>query len=141
MDHSGTMSSIEFPGTASMSHATAQSPAAPAPCAPSLTRKPSSALKTEGWSSFVRAMTEAGPLLVTHRNRPEAVIISPQEYERLLAIAQRERERRSAALAELDAEFDARLASLRASDADARMDRFLDEPVRLGGRLRAGEGF
>ena len=24
---------------------------------------------------------------------------------------------------------------------DVRMDRFLDEPVRLGGRLRAGEGF
>lgn len=106
-----------------------------------LAHKPSSALKTEGWSGFVRAVAEGGALVVTRRNRPEAVIVSPQEFERLMAIAQRERDRRAQALNELSAEFDARLAGLRADDAASRIDRLLDEPVRLGGQLRAGEGF
>jgi prevent-host-death family protein len=107
----------------------------------SLVAKASSALKTEGWSRFVEAAKERGPLVVTHRNRPEAVVLSTAEFDRLMLIAEQEDARRAKVLSDLSASFDQRLAGLKAPGAAEALDRVMTEPLDLQGKLRAGQGF
>jgi prevent-host-death family protein len=103
-----------------------------------LPRKPSSALKKEGWSGFMREVSHRGVLVVTHHNQPEAVVLSIDSYQALERMAQREKVREALQLAELSARFDQRLASLNAPQAHQTLNAFMDEPIVLGGQLRAG---
>lgn len=106
-----------------------------------LPRKPSSALKKEGWSGFMREVTSQGVLVVTHHNQPEAVVLSVDSYQALERMAQREKTREARQLAELSERFDQRLASLNAPKAHQALDAFMDEPIALGGKLRAGAAY
>jgi PHD/YefM family antitoxin component YafN of YafNO toxin-antitoxin module len=106
-----------------------------------LPHKPSSALKKEGWSGFMREVSAQGILVVTHRNQAEAVVLSVDSYQALERLAQREKEREAQQLAELSARFDQRLASLHAQQAHQAVDTFMDEPIALGGKLHAGAAY
>lgn len=86
--------------------------------------KPSSALKKEGWSSFMREVRSSGTLVVTHRNQPEAVVLSVERYQELVRLAQRERVREAQQLVQLRAQFDQRLASLNAPSAHQALKAF-----------------
>jgi prevent-host-death family protein len=106
-----------------------------------LPKKASSLLKKEGWSAFMREVHAKGGLIVTHRGQPEAVVISAHEFDLLTRMARKEGERQARILADLNVSFDKRLAGLQAPDALDRMDRFMDEPIDLGGKVRAGQGY
>lgn len=106
-----------------------------------LPHKPSSALKKEGWSGFMREVSDRGVLVVTHHNQPEAVVLSVDCYQTLERLAQREKVREAQQLAELSARFDQRLASLNAPQAHQALNAFMDEPVALDGQLRAGAAY
>lgn len=106
-----------------------------------LLHKPSSALKKEGWSGFMREVSTRGVLVVTHHNQPEAVVLSVERYQALEHLAQREKAREAEQLAELSARFDERLASLNAPQSHQALNAFMDEPVALDGQLRAGAAY
>lgn len=106
-----------------------------------LPRKASSHLKTEGWSRFVRQAEQTGALLVTSRDQPDAVLVTPQRYAALVAAAEREEQRRRQVLDELNARFDERMQALNSSAVARRVDSFMDTPVQLRGRVRAGQTY
>lgn len=106
-----------------------------------LPHKPSSALKKEGWSGFMREVSHRGVLVVTHHNQPEAVVLSVDSYQALERMAQREKVREAQQLADLSARFDQRLASLNAPHAHDALDAFMGESIALGGQLIAGAAY
>lgn len=103
--------------------------------------KPSSALKKKGWSGLMREVSTHGILVVTHRNKPEAVVLSVERYQALARLAEREKLRGEQQLAELSARFDQRLAALKTPQARQALDAFMDEPLVLNGQLRAGTAY
>lgn len=98
------------------------------------------AVKTGGWSSVAQSAREAGAVVVTSHNKPDAVVLSPEEFARLKGLAEREAQREQRMLDELNARFDARMQALQAPGMGQRMADFMQKPVRLNGRVRAGEG-
>jgi PHD/YefM family antitoxin component YafN of YafNO toxin-antitoxin module len=94
---------------------------------PALAHKPSSALKKEGWSGFMREVNTHGMLVVTHYNKPQAVVLSVDRYQALERLAQLEKMREAQQVAELRARFDKRLASLNAPQAREALNAFMDE--------------
>ena len=123
-------------------HAAAQKAAVPVgEMASTLPHKPSSALKKEGWSGFMREVSIRGGLVVTHHNQPEAVVLSVDSYQALERMAQREKLREEQQLAELSARFDHRLASLNAAQAHDALHAFMDDPVLLDGKVIAGTAY
>ena len=89
----------------------------------------------------MREVSNGGVLVVTHHNQPEAVVLSIDSYQALERLAHREKMRGAQQLAELSARFDKRLASLNAPQAHQSLNAFMDEPVALGGQLRAGAAY
>jgi PHD/YefM family antitoxin component YafN of YafNO toxin-antitoxin module len=67
-----------------------------------------------------------GVLVITHRNQPEAVVLSVERYQALLCLAQRGKVRDALDLAELRALFDRRLASLNGSQANQALTAFMN---------------
>lgn len=107
---------------------------------PELPRMPAADVKKRGWRSVMRTLSSQGPLLVTNHSQPEAVILSPSEYARLLTIS---KEAEAKAEAELDAlrqRFDSRLAALQRKGASDRLRRIVAHPAKLGGKVKAGAG-
>jgi len=86
----------------------------------------------------MRSLSEEGRLVVTDHNETEAVILSTQEYDRLIKAA------RSAAanaindpLQALRDRFDARLATLDMPDAGNRLRGVMRNPGVFGGKVKA----
>lgn len=105
-----------------------------------LRRTTATAVKTSGWSSVAQTAREAGAVVVTSHNKPDAVVLSPEEFSRLKSLAEREAQREQRVLDELNARFDARIEALQAPGMGRKMADFMQKPVRLNGRVRAGEG-
>lgn len=106
---------------------------------PALPRTPASDVKKLGWRGVMRAVGQDGAVLVTNHDRPEAVILSTTEYQRLLAAAEVAEARQQDALQTLRQRFDERLASLAAPDAAERLRGVLAQPAALAGQVRAGQ--
>ena len=68
------------------------------------------------------------------------MILSTDEYQRLMQAAQGAQMQQDAALVALRRRFDERLAALAQDDAAARLRGVLGAPVALDGQIRAGEG-
>jgi PHD/YefM family antitoxin component YafN of YafNO toxin-antitoxin module len=96
---------------------------------------PSSVLKKEGWRSFMSVVKNHCGVVITHRNLPEAVVMSLDNYLALAAMAHCARERNARSLADLRSHFDQRLASLSAPQAHQAVRNFMDEPVALQGKV------
>lgn len=100
-----------------------------------------STIKREGWKGVMRALSGAGRLVVTNHKRPEAVILSTQEYDLLIKAA------RSSAMADSDPlralrdQFDARLAALDKPDAGNRLRDLMNNPGALDGKVKAGKTY
>ncbi len=75
----------------------------------------------------MREVNTQGILVVTHHNKPQAVILSVDRYQALERLAQRGKAREAEQLAELRARFDQRLASLNAAQAHEALNAFMDE--------------
>ena len=106
-----------------------------------LPRAPASDVKKLGWRGVMRAVARNGKLLVTNHDQPEAVILPVEEYTAILQLLHEAAARDEAALDALRRKFDERLASLQAPDAGEKLDAIFDGPLKLGGKVIAGEGY
>lgn len=102
---------------------------------------PASTIKREGWKGVMRSLRGAGQLVVTNHNRPEAVILSTQEYDRLVKAARAAATAVNDPLQALRDRFDARLATLDTPDAESRLRGLMNNPGTLEGKVKAGETY
>lgn len=105
-----------------------------------LHRTPASDVKKLGWRGVMRTVDREGRVVVTNHNRPEAVILSIEDYDGILRALEAAGDRDEAALEALRRRFDQRLASLRADDAGDRLRSVLRGPAKLRGKVKAGQG-
>ncbi len=105
-----------------------------------LAQMPASDVKKRGWRRVMRTVAAQGPVLVTNHSEPEAVIVSAQEYARLLAIERGVEARAVSELEVLQKQFDSRLAALDRPDASARLRAVVGGPATLKGKVKAGTG-
>ena len=105
-----------------------------------LPRTPASDVKKLGWRGVMRTVGREGKVLVTNHDQPEAVILSTDEYQRLMQAAQGAQMQQDAALVALRRRFDERLAALAQDDAADWLRGVLGAPTALDGQVRAGEG-
>ena len=106
-----------------------------------LQRKPVSDVKLEGWRGVMKSIGAAGTLLMTNHDRPEAVILSLQEYRLLTELAESALRDKQHKLEELGQAFDAELAVLRQADAGDRLRRAFGAPLALKGKVIAGRSY
>lgn len=106
-----------------------------------LPRTPASDVKKLGWRGVMRAVGQDGAVLVTNHDRPEAVILSMAEYQRLLQAAESAHAVQQGALQALRQRFDERLASLHALGTADRLRNVLTQPTQLNGQVRAGQTY
>ena len=104
-----------------------------------LARAPASDVKKLGWRGVMRTVGREGKVLVTNHNQPEAVILSTDEYQRLMQAAQGAQAQQDAALDTLRRRFDQRLAALAEDDAAERLRTVLGAPATLQGQVKAGD--
>jgi hypothetical protein len=93
------------------------------------------------WADLVRDVRAAGGVAVTQHDRVEMVVMDAATYQKLATLAEDAKERRRAALAELSAEFDRRLATLRSAETRSRVDAVMASRGRSKRRPKAGVSF
>ncbi len=108
---------------------------------PLLQRKPVSDIKREGWRGVMKCVGAAGKLLMTNHDRPEAVILSLQEFELLTELAESALRDKQHKLEVLSQAFDDELAVLRQADAADRLRQAFDAPLALKGEVIAGRSY
>ena len=104
-----------------------------------LARTPASDVKKLGWRGVMRQVGRDGAVVVTHHDRPEAVILSTDEYQRLAQAAAAAQARQDDALTTLRRQFDERLAALATPDAGTRLRGVFAQAPTLDGQVRAGQ--
>lgn len=105
-----------------------------------LEKTPASDVKAKGWPELMRKVLRSGAVVITNHNHPQAVVVSAEEYQRLVDQANghsagAQRAQRAQSLQALQAEFDAHLSSLQ----DGSLARALARPARRGRRIRLGK--
>mgnify|MGYP000903314194 CR=1 FL=1 len=107
-----------------------------------LPQTPASDVKKLGWRrGIMAAVHREGKVIVTNHGRPEAVVLSLEDYDEMLADAEIGRARRQADLETLRRQFDERLQALLEPGAGDKFDALFDAPLDLGGRIIAGQNF
>lgn len=106
-----------------------------------LPHAPASDLKKLGWRGVMKTVRSSGSVVVTNHSEPEAVILSTEEYTRLVLRAEQAAPRAEDALAALRADFDRRLAALDAPDAADRLRDVMRGGAKLRGKVKAGTGY
>ena len=114
---------------------------APPDAVAALTRVPASDVKRRGWRGVIETLGAERALLVTNHDRPEAVIVSTEEYARLRAQDLDAQARTESELQRLRHQFDERLAVLRTPRAGARLRAVMQGPARLRGKVKAGTSY
>ena len=104
-----------------------------------LPRTPASDVKKLGWRGVMRTVGREGRVLVTNHDQPEAVILSTDEYQRLVQAAAANLGRQDDALDALRRQFDERLAALAEPDAGTRLREVFGQAPALDGQVRAGQ--
>ena len=104
-----------------------------------LPRTPASDVKRLGWRGVMRTVGREGKVLVTNHDQPEAVILSTDEYQRLMQAAEGAQAQQDAALDTLRRRFDARLAALAEDGAADRLRAVLGASATLQGQVKAGD--
>lgn len=97
---------------------------------------PASAVKTQGWRGITRTLGISGKLLVTNHSEPQAVILTPTEYARLIEAGRLDTQQDPLAL--LRRQFDLALGALEADDAGDRLRDLMAVPGTLSGKVKAG---
>lgn len=105
-----------------------------------LPRAPASDVKKLGWRGVMKTVRSTGRIVVTNHSEPEAVILSTEEYARLVRMAEQAAPRPEDALAALRADFDRRLAALETPDAADRLRKLMRSGAKLQGKVTAGTG-
>jgi len=106
-----------------------------------LPRTPASDVKKLGWRGVMKTVARHGRVVVTNHNEPEAVILSVDEYDRLLQLLRAAGDKDRAVLDALRRKYDERLAWLNAPGAGETLDGLFDKPLDLGGKIFTGHEF
>ncbi len=106
-----------------------------------LAHLPASDVKKRGWRGVMRTLGPEGKVVVTNHDAPEAVIISPQEYDRIVQVMNQVAAKAESELEALRRRFDERLAALQAPDAGDRLRSVMNSPARLAGKVKAGSRY
>ena len=105
-----------------------------------LPRQTASDVKNK-WREVVREVREAGSVAITNHSSVEVVMVNAEAYRQLAASAAALRERETALLDQLSAQFTQRLASLQAPDAGDKASAVFKRKGRLSTRPKAGTAF
>lgn len=89
----------------------------------------------------MRTLAAGGPVVVTNHSEPEAVIVSAQDYARLLAVVEASASKTGVGLESLRRRFDERLAALNEPDAGERLRAISKRPTTLRGKIKAGTSY
>lgn len=102
---------------------------------------PASEFKKSGWRGVHERLRSArhGALLVKNHRRSEAVLLTTDEYARLLRLADSATRTEADAMAELRQRFDERLAGLRERGASDRLRDFATQPLELDQTVHPGD--
>lgn len=102
-----------------------------------LERTAASDVKAKGWPELMRKVIKSGAVVITNHNHPQAVVVSAEEYQRLVeqAAGSSAAAQRAQSLQQLQAEFDAHLSSLK----DGSLGKALARPARRGGKVTLGK--
>jgi PHD/YefM family antitoxin component YafN of YafNO toxin-antitoxin module len=98
---------------------------------------PATAFKTQGWRHVMKRVAGAKKLVVTNHKDREAVILTVEEYERLLRLAGEASSIQEDSLEKLRLRFDERLAVLQSPHAADRLRAVMAGHASLEGTLRA----
>ena len=93
------------------------------------------------WGSVVRQVKALGRVAITNRKEPELVVMSAEEYGRLMTQIEEAGAHREKVLASLAARFDEDLAKLQAPEAHKRIDALFDAKGRTETPVIAGQTF
>jgi prevent-host-death family protein len=105
-----------------------------------LPNRPATEVKNR-WGEVVREARASGGVAVTSHGKVELVVLDAGRYRELAALVEGAKERDKAALAELEADFDRRLAVLSAPDVRQRIDRVFAARGRVFPRPKAGTSY
>lgn len=106
-----------------------------------LPKTPASDVKKLGWRGVMRDVQKSGRIVVTNHDAPEAVILSTGEYEAIIQALDKARGRDQATLEALRERFDERLQGLKAPGAAAKLLAAARKPVKLRGKVKAGDSY
>jgi len=106
-----------------------------------LPKTPASDVKKHGWRGVMRDVRKSGRVVVTNHDTPEAVILSASEYEAILQALEEAKGRDQMTLDALRKRFDERLKVLKAPDAAAKLLAAARTPVKLHGKVKAGQSY
>lgn len=105
-----------------------------------LPRKPSTKVKN-GWGELTREVRDSGTIAVTSYDKIEFVVMGADQYRRIAQIVESVESNRKAALADLTAEFDRRLAQMQDPSTRARIDAMMACDGRTPTRPKAGPSY
>ncbi len=105
-----------------------------------LPRKNATEVKNR-WGDLVREVRASGGVAVTNHDQVEMVVIQAKYYREMTALIEEAKARHQATLAELSAEFDRHLATLKALDARKRVDVVMASRGRGMPRPKAGRSY
>lgn len=98
----------------------------------------SSDLKRVSWRSVFKKLAQSpqGAMVITRHQRPEAIILTVAEYERLLGLAAEQQNQVQNVLESLRRDFDGRLESFKDGELGTRARKAMSELIVLGGKIR-----
>lgn len=103
---------------------------------------PAADVKKRGWRHLMKTVAECRRVVVTNHKQPEAVILSADEYRRLMqALAEARPQEPGTPIEELRRRFKARMAAQTPEAANAAYRAVMDSPAALDGQVRAGERY
>jgi len=106
-----------------------------------LPKTPASDVKKLGWRGVMRDVQKSGRVVVTNHDAPEAVILSAREYESIVRALEQAKGRDQATLEALRKRFDERLKALKEPGAGAKLLAAARTPVKLRGKVKAGQSY
>jgi len=100
-----------------------------------------SEMKRQGWRGVLATMRREGHLVITNHNVPEAVILPPEQYDKLVNDAQKALSAPDPKLEALRLRFRERMKALHTEDAEDRLSEMMSLPLKLNGTVIAGETY
>jgi len=100
-----------------------------------------SEMKRQGWRGVMAAVRREGHLLITNHNIPEAVILPPEQYDKLVSAANESASEQDPRLEALRLRFRERMQCLLEPDANARLGSLMSRRPKLDGRVMVGESY
>jgi len=111
------------------------------PAATKLPAITASEMKRQGWRSVMMGIRRDGHILITNHNIPEAVILPPEQYDRLVNAAREAFNQPDPKLEALRLRFRERMKCLREDGANEKLGTSMLHPLDLDDKVLAGQTY